>query len=362
MGLLDQAATTLGGQGMGMLLGRLTEKHDDARQLRQQQALTNIQAGANEAAAEANYKRQLDMWNKTNYPAQVEQLKKAGLNPALLYGTSGGGGATVNAAQASGVSGGSAQGMSGEGMAMMNSIMNGQLIAAQTEALKAQANKDNATATKTAGADTELTKTTTASLSQGIANMQAAQKLTEVETALKGIDKNFANDSYEDRLNMISVNVNRGLATLKSEEAQGRIDQSTINDKIKIIQNEAINSVLQNTLTEAQTALTNAQTGKAKADTAETYQSITNMVNEIQQKWKQLGIEQQNANTQVRAVSQQNDQINVNSFNATTERMRTEIENTFKTFLEKHPSAGQVSGGMLNDMKNKLDKILNIKY
>ena len=37
-------------------------------------------------------KHQLEMWEKTNYPAQVQQMKKAGLNPALMYGQAGTGG------------------------------------------------------------------------------------------------------------------------------------------------------------------------------------------------------------------------------------------------------------------------------
>jgi hypothetical protein len=37
----------------------------------------------------------MDMWNKTNYGAQVAQMEKAGLNPALMYGMGGGGGTTA---------------------------------------------------------------------------------------------------------------------------------------------------------------------------------------------------------------------------------------------------------------------------
>lgn len=37
--------------------------------------------------------QQLDLWNKTNYEAQVKHMKEAGLNPALMYGLGGGGGA-----------------------------------------------------------------------------------------------------------------------------------------------------------------------------------------------------------------------------------------------------------------------------
>lgn len=42
-------------------------------------------------------------WEQTNYGPQMEQMKKAGLNPALMYGQGGAGGGTVASA-----SGGSA--------------------------------------------------------------------------------------------------------------------------------------------------------------------------------------------------------------------------------------------------------------
>ena len=43
------------------------------------------------------------MWEDTNYAAQVEQLKKAGLSVGLMYGKGGAGGATTGAG-ATGVS------------------------------------------------------------------------------------------------------------------------------------------------------------------------------------------------------------------------------------------------------------------
>ena len=34
---------------------------------------------------EFNTRQQMDIWNATNYSAQIEQMKKAGLNPMLAY-------------------------------------------------------------------------------------------------------------------------------------------------------------------------------------------------------------------------------------------------------------------------------------
>jgi len=56
------------------------------------------------------YGKDLDyeMWLKTNYGAQVDQLKQAGLNPGLMYGMSGGGGVTTGSQTGQGVSQGQA--------------------------------------------------------------------------------------------------------------------------------------------------------------------------------------------------------------------------------------------------------------
>ena len=58
----------------------------------------------NEESANAAQARAYEMWEKTNYDAQVEQMKKAGLSPALMYGQAGAGGGTVSGAQGQGTS------------------------------------------------------------------------------------------------------------------------------------------------------------------------------------------------------------------------------------------------------------------
>lgn len=47
---------------------------------------------------EKSQQQQLEMWEKTNYAAQVGQMDKAGLNAGLLYGMGGTGGATTGSA------------------------------------------------------------------------------------------------------------------------------------------------------------------------------------------------------------------------------------------------------------------------
>ena len=86
----SQAASGLIGTGMGLLL----EGHNDRRQLRQQEKLQNLEIKGSKELTDYNAAKQLEMWKATNYPAQVEQMKLAGLNPALAYGMGGGGGVT----------------------------------------------------------------------------------------------------------------------------------------------------------------------------------------------------------------------------------------------------------------------------
>ena len=50
-----------------------------------------LQAKYNKEQADYSQQLALDMWNATNYESQVEHMKAAGLNPALLYSKGGAG-------------------------------------------------------------------------------------------------------------------------------------------------------------------------------------------------------------------------------------------------------------------------------
>lgn len=116
MGGLATLLTQLGAGVTGALsnqigygLGELTGYNDAIanRQLDQQQKLTTMQYNANYGLMKNSYDMQRQLWEDTSAPAQMEQLKKAGLNPALMYskggtgGSTGGGGASVGGGQAS---------------------------------------------------------------------------------------------------------------------------------------------------------------------------------------------------------------------------------------------------------------------
>lgn len=144
---------------VGTILG-IGQKRQDQRQINQQQKLINMQAGAQRGLADYQQQLQMDMWHKTNYGAQVDELNKAGLNPALLYGKGGGGGTTTGAAISTGVSGGQAanaaatqQAATGQGM-----------MIAQMRLMEAQTKKTEAEAVKISTTDTAESQARTTSI------------------------------------------------------------------------------------------------------------------------------------------------------------------------------------------------------
>lgn len=156
-----QTAGQAVGAGMGLILGNLNDK----RQLRQQEKLQELQIKGQKEMMDHSYTRQMNMWHDTNYSAQVDEMIKAGLNPGLMYGMSGGGGTTTGNANAN-VSGGQAPSGGGEaaafaGMGMMNAA-NLKLMQAQEKVLESQANLNNVEAVKKGGVETENIKADTA--------------------------------------------------------------------------------------------------------------------------------------------------------------------------------------------------------
>ena len=138
-----QAAGQALGAGMGIILGN----HNDKRQIAQQEKLQKMQEQGNMRMMDYASQKQYEMWLKTNYSAQREQIEEAGLNAALLYGGGGGGGATTGNASGN-VSAGSAPTGGGEiqaamGMGMQLAQQNAQikLTEAQTKNVEADTAK-----------------------------------------------------------------------------------------------------------------------------------------------------------------------------------------------------------------------------
>ena len=133
--IAQQIIGSIGGIGMGAVLA----KNNDARQLKQQEDLSRLSLHMDKQRMDYQNEKQLEMWKNTSYAAQVEQMKKAGLNTALMYGGAGSGGQSSGTGDVS-VSGGQADSN------QMGYALQLQHMQSQIELNKALANKEEAQA------------------------------------------------------------------------------------------------------------------------------------------------------------------------------------------------------------------------
>lgn len=130
----------IGGQAAGIGMGLLLGDYNDRRQLEQQAKLQELQMSGSKKMMDYQMAKQLEMWKATSYKAQIEQMMKAGLNPGLMYGMSGGGGQTTGSTSAS-TAGGTAPTGGREIPDMLGMGIQYQLLKAQKENIEAQTEK-----------------------------------------------------------------------------------------------------------------------------------------------------------------------------------------------------------------------------
>lgn len=253
------------GGAVGSVLGLALEGHNDRRQLKQQGKLQAQEIAGQKEMGEFNLQQQMKLWEMTNYKRQMEELKKAGLNPGLIYGMSGGGGQTAAAAPGH-VSGGNAQGQSGEAIAGGNMGMQLGMMAAQQKLIDAQAENLKADTENKRGVERSEGEARIESIGQGINNAIIQGRIMKLEEQLKQVSVNVAQGTKEEQIMTITHIASKLAAEVTMAEAQNMIDQSTTEAKIKQIQTLAIGAILDNALTKAQTAATGEQTKNLEAD------------------------------------------------------------------------------------------------
>lgn len=141
-GIISSAMGLVGGLVQGAKNRKFQAKQAELqRQFAQQMAAQQnqyeidrmaLQADYNKQAADYSQKLSKDMWDYTNYENQVKHMKEANLNPALMYGSAGGGGST---------NGGSMQGVSAISPMGLQVGLQAQQVQAQTDLIRAQTQK-----------------------------------------------------------------------------------------------------------------------------------------------------------------------------------------------------------------------------
>lgn len=247
------AASGLLGAGMGLLL----EGHNDRRQLKQQGKLQDLQIQGEKQMTDYNMSKQLQMWKDTSYQAQKEQMQKAGINPALMYGMGGGGGQSMGTPNAN-VTGAEAPKGGGEAMAGMGIMSNAQLALMNAQ-------KENIEA------DTANKKAET-----GVKEVQKPN--IEIDTYGKQIQNTVAAGTIEAR-------IQQETEKLGILESQNKLDANTRLDKQLQIANQAIQTGLENIGQDVKNEQLREQINKTKQD-------IKESIARIAQGWKDLDLKE----------------------------------------------------------------------
>lgn len=172
--------------GLGMLAGANAQQ----QQVRDQKELMELGS-----------KLAYDNWLKTNYKAQRGQMEKAGLNVGLMYNGQGGGG------QLSSGSAGSASKADVPIMDLGNAIAQGRMIESQIKVNEAQALKLKTDANKTAGVDTDLTKTQIEGniIANAFNNENFETALNKAKAELESVNANTVKAVAEGKLSTIDA-------------------------------------------------------------------------------------------------------------------------------------------------------------
>lgn len=249
---------------------------------------------------------QLDTWSKTNYPAQIEMLKKAGLNPSLMYSKGGVGGTT------GGQTGGSASmGQAPQRKPMeIGNILALQNISKQNALTEAQKLKTEAE-TKEIEARTPKYATEIGKLIAETTNEEIKGRLMTIEMALKQSDTDKA---IQETINL---------------KTQNALTEAQFNDIVKMTNATAIGKTLENTLTQEKINLTQQQ--------------ITEIKESIAQKWVELDIRNVGTNQKNVELEQRDKEIAIQKFRAEVEAITQPL--------------GKVAGKFINEIVNDLNNI-----
>lgn len=217
-------------------------------------------------------------------------LEQAGLNPALMYGQSGGGGVTTGGtASVQGQSAGArTEGIQGMGMMMQNAM-----TAAQTELIKAQTEKTKAETTKTAGVDTTLGETTIEKLKQETSNAKVKQLLDRTELALNNLQLSLNENTFDYKIEKERYDLSKTMEEFNELAFRNEITQDTLGYLKEKVVNATIASRLHNEALRAGINLNKAQIEKIAADISAQLKELSQTDRQLSQQDQKVLIEKE---------------------------------------------------------------------
>lgn len=243
---------------VGPIISGLLGGNSDEEQRQQQKNLTEDQVEYAKQLAEHQQGLSIDQWNKTNIGAQKKHYEDAGMNPALMYGGSGGTGTTAGISTPMPTGGHAA-----DAAARKANDLNMGMQIAQMGLIKAQ--------TDNVQADTAKKEEEAPNISADTTNKTIQGEILKVQNELAG-------KSLHNQLSILNSEANRMMNVASISMYDAEVSGETQFDRIDIIKQELTNLGI-----EAIAKTQGIALDKAK---------INEITNGISQKWKELNIQE----------------------------------------------------------------------
>lgn len=307
MSELGMAIGTAAGSIFGSLMGSKMQQNQFGNQL----ALMKKQHEYNEASANAAQTRAYEMWEKTNYAAQINQMKNAGLSPALMYGQAGAGGGTVSGAQGQGTSQPADRSIE---MKLKGQEMGLQLanLASQIKLNESQANKNNAEADKTSGVDTELAKTSIENLISQTKNEKdrnvliwAEKRFKEAAADMQEASAKLASGQNEKigyEIKLIEKSLDKMELDMNGIELDNELKRRVMDSKVQEAEMSVkalMNSIL---VGNSQINLNNQQAEAITDKVMQDWQSVAQQWNKLQQSGQSIEIDRERMENEAKKI------------------------------------------------------------
>ena len=352
MGLWDIAASGIIQAGANAAYSQFTAQ----QQFDRQKQLMGIQYENQRALNQMGRDIQMDIWNKTNYEAQLKHLKAAGLNPSLMYSKGGQGGVT------GGQSGGSASGGNAAMAPMIDlAALNFARTQAEIKLMESQALKNEVDAGYTAGIKTDETRTNIQLLLATVTNTNAKTALTQAEEIGKTLQNKLDAATLDTRTKTAEEQLKLYKEQVQNAVTQNGILQSQANDLVAEQRNKVALQVLQMDLLEAQKGLTDAQ--KANYE-----QSTKKLIEDIRLGWAKIANEKRALDQKDKElyqtdqrIAQEGQRIEIDRENKMYQNMKLEADKLLAMWQSQHPTVMQSAGGMMESAKNSLYRLLGLQ-
>lgn len=270
MDIAGQVAGTL----LGNALGQKNVRENAELGLRNSKQMTDY-----------NAEKQIEMFERTGYGAQMRQMKEAGLNAGLMYKNGGAGGSTALQSATMTPSGNSVKADLNIGRSM--EIQQGmEQTKAQTELIQAQTNLANTQAEKMGGVDTEVGKAE-------VVNKEMGAENTRLDNLLK-------EGALSDNIAKAGVEVNKIITETRKIGLENLVSEKTIDEKIKNIELEVVQKTLENELTEGKIQLTSEQTRAIGVELAQEWEKLSLQLDSVNIQQKQNAINEFTAKIQAK--------------------------------------------------------------